>query len=223
MAPNPLAGDPAALAAWRKQRRAELLAAREAIPLEQRRKGDEAITAFLLESFALLAGKVLGLYWPFKGEVDPRVAAHRFRSQGATTALPVVVEKKAPLQFREWHAGVETQPGVYGLPVPQSEVVVPEAVLVPPVGFDREGYRLGYGGGYFDRTLATASPRPLAIALARESSRIDTIHPQAYDIPMDFVVTEAGVHRAEGGRLERIDPARAAELARQLWESRRAR
>jgi 5-formyltetrahydrofolate cyclo-ligase len=223
MAPTPWTGDTAALAAWRKALRAELLAAREGVPLDERRRSDEAITALLVAAFALLEGKVLGLYWPFKGEVDPRVAAHRFRSHGAKTALPVVVEKKAPLQFREWHAGVETKPGVFGLPEPQSEVVVPEAVLVPPVGFDRQGYRLGYGGGYFDRTLATVSPRPLAIALARESSRIDTIHPQPYDIPMDFVVTEAGVHHVRDGALERIEPARAGEHAQRLWEARRAR
>ena len=211
----------AGLSAWRKARRAELLAAREALPLERRRECDEAVTALLLEAFSFLAGKVLGLYWPFKGEVDPRVAALRFRSQGAKTALPVVIEKKSPLEFREWHAGVKTEPGVYGLPVPQSEVVIPEAVLVPPVGFDRQGYRLGYGGGYFDRTLATVKPQPIAIALARESSRIDTIHPQGYDIPMDFVVTEAGVHHAGEGKLERVDPARANVLAQALWERRR--
>jgi 5,10-methenyltetrahydrofolate synthetase len=212
----------AELNAWRKARRAELLAAREALPLERRRDWDEAVTALLLEAFPFLNDKVLGLYWPFKGEVDPRVAALRFRSQGAKTALPVVREKKAPLEFREWHAGVETRPGVYGLPEPQSEVVVPEAVLVPPVGFDRQGYRLGYGGGYFDRTLATVKPRPIAIALARESSRIDTIHPQPYDIPMDFVVTEAGVYHAADGRLARMEPAKAAALAEQLFRARRS-
>jgi 5,10-methenyltetrahydrofolate synthetase len=213
--------NPAGLDAWRKQRRAELLAAREQLPLEERRAHDERITAFVLEAFPFLAGKVLGLYWPFKGEVDPRVAAHRLRTRGTVTALPVVIEKRAPLEFREWHAGVETRPGVFGVPVPQSATVIPEAVLVPPVGFDAQGYRLGYGGGYFDRTLATVKPRPIAIALAREASRIDTIQPQPYDIPMDFVVTEAGVHHVADGRLVRVEPPHASELAQDLWELRR--
>lgn len=93
-------------------------------------------------------------------------------------------------------AGCVTRPGVFDLPVPiEGEVVVPDAVLVPPVGFDRLGYRLGYGGGYFDRTLAALSPRPIAIALAREVSRIETIHPQPHDVPMDFIVTETGIHK----------------------------
>jgi len=211
------------LNAWRKARRNELLAARTALPLEQRREWDERITDFVLRAFPMLQGMTLGLYWPFKGEVDPRVAALRFRNLGARTALPVVVEKRAPLEFREWHAGVETRPGVFDLPVPvDTEIVIPDAVLIPPVGIDRQGYRLGYGGGYFDRTLAAINPRPLAIALARESSRMDTIQPQPYDVPMDFVVTEAGVHHAGSGRLERIEPEEATRRAEALRASRRA-
>jgi len=211
------------LNAWRKALRTELLAARTALPQEQRRGWDERITELVLRAFPMLKGMTLGLYWPFKGEVDPRVAALRFRNEGARTALPVVVEKRAPLEFREWHAGVETRPGVFDLPVPvDTEVVVPDAVFIPPVGFDGQGYRLGYGGGYFDRTLAAIAPRPLAIALARESSRIDTIRPQPYDVPMDFVVTEAGVYHAGGDTLERVEPEEATRRAEDLRASRRA-
>ena len=136
--------------------------------------------------------------------MDPRVAVHRFRVRGAHTALPVVVEKRSPLEFRTWAPGIETVPGVFGLPVPQSPVVVPDVLLMPPVGFDAGGYRLGYGGGYFDRTLASLSPQPLKIGLARGVSRVETIHPQPHDIPMDFVITEAGIHEvgADGLRIE---------------------
>ena len=81
-----------------------------------------------------------------------------------------------------------------GRPVPRTPTVVPDAVLMPPVGFDGAGYRLGYGGGYFDRTLASLSPRPLAIGVARELSRMETIRPQSWDVPMDFVITEEGIH-----------------------------
>jgi 5-formyltetrahydrofolate cyclo-ligase len=180
--------------AWRSERRAELIALRKAIPPEVRRAEDERITALLVSGFPNLERLTLGFYWPFNGEVDPRVAVHRFRARGAHTALPVVVEKNAPLEFREWHPGVATVPGVFGLPVPQSAVLIPDAVLMPPVGFDAHGYRLGYGGGYFDRTLAALSPQPLKIGLAREMSRIDTIHPQPHDIPMDFVITQDGIY-----------------------------
>jgi 5,10-methenyltetrahydrofolate synthetase len=196
--------DPA-LAAWRKAMRAELLARRDAIPLEERRRDDARITGHLLAAFPQLARMTVGFYWPMKGEFDPRVAILRLREQGARAALPVVVKKAAPLEFREWWPGIETVPGVFGLPVPQgSPVVRPDACLIPPVGFDEKGYRLGYGGGYFDRTLAALSPQPLKIAVARGMSRIDTIHPQPYDIPMDFIVTEAGVDRVTTGGLEPV-------------------
>jgi 5,10-methenyltetrahydrofolate synthetase len=183
--------------AWRKAERARLLALREAIPLEARRAEDERITELLLEAFPQLRAMTIGFYWPFKGEVDPRVAMHRLRVLGARSALPVVLAKGQALQFRLWEPGTPTEPGVFGLPVPQgTEVVVPDAVFMPPVGFDERGYRLGYGGGYFDRTLAALSPQPLKIGLAREVSRIPTIHPQPHDIPMDFVLTGEGIMRA---------------------------
>ena len=179
--------------AWRKQRRAELIAQRKALAPEARRLEDQRITALLLAGFPQLAGLTIGFYWPFNAEVDPRVAILRLRERGARAALPVVIAKDAPLEFREWTPDVATLPGVFGLPVPQSPKVVPDAVLMPPVGFDAAGYRLGYGGGYFDRTLAALAPQPLKIGLAREASRIDTIHPQPHDIPMDFVITPEGI------------------------------
>lgn len=210
------------LAAWRKTRRAELIERRKAMPAEAQRESNERIGALLLEGFPLLEGKTLGFYWPFKGEVDPRVALLRLRERGTRAALPVVVAKAEALEFREWYPGVESDPGVFGLPVPRTPKVLPDAVLMPPVGFDAAGYRLGYGGGYFDRTLASLAPRPLAIGIARELSRIETIHPQPWDVPMDFVVTEAGIHEVSAGGLQPIDPARANERARTLRERRRA-
>src|SRR5688572_18700131 len=184
----------AELAAWRKALRAELLERRMVIEPEERRRLDERVTEHLLRALALPEDPIVSIYWPFKGEFDPRVAALRLRDRGARIALPVVAEKAAPLQFREWWPGVETQPGVFDLPVPVgTAIVTPNVSLIPPVGFDAHGYRLGYGGGYFDRTLASLSPQPLKIGVAREISRIETIRPQPYDVPMDCIVTEEGV------------------------------
>jgi len=125
------------------------------------------------------------------------------------------MQKGAPLQFREWWPGVGTTKGAFNLPVPNdTEVLTPQALLIPPIGFDLHGYRLGYGGGYFDRTLAAMAPQPLKIGVAFELSRISTIQPQPHDIPMDFIVTEAGVHVVGQAGLELItDHARVAELA----------
>ena len=212
---------PADLALWRKERRRELLVRREALPLDQRRDADARIGVLLLAGFPMLAQMDIGFYWPIKGEVDPRVALHRLRERGARTALPVVVARDEPLRFLEWRPDTATTQGPMGLPVPQgTEALVPGAVLAPPVGFGPLGYRLGYGGGFFDRTLAAARPRPLALGLAREASRMGTIHPQAWDIPMDFILTEEGIHVAGGKLLRRVDADEAASIARVLIESR---
>ena len=180
---------------WRKAERARLLALREAIPLETRRAHGERITQHIVEAFPQLARMTFGFYWPLRGEYDARIVAMHFRKLGARTALPVVVQKAAPLQFRLWWPGAPTSFGVYDLPVPETEVVVPQAVLMPPIGFDGACYRLGYGGGFFDRTLAAMSPQPLKIGVAYDALRIETIRPQPHDIAMDCVVTESGIRQ----------------------------
>lgn len=200
---------------WRKAQRVELLARRIGVTAPRRRQWDAAITRLLVEGFPLLQPMTVGFYWPFKSEFDPRFAIHQWREHGARAALPLVVEKFAPLQFREWWPGAPMTTGVYDLPFPDgTAVVTPQALLIPPVGFDAQGYRLGYGGGYFDRTLAAMSPQPLKIGVAYELSRMSTIQPQPHDVPMDFIVTEAGVHHVGADGLTLVeDPARASELA----------
>jgi len=200
---------------WRKAQRAELLARRVAVTADQRREWNEIIERLLLEAFPVLRQSMVGFYWPFQGEFDPRFAIRRLREQGARAALPVVVQKSTPLQFREWWPGAPMTKGVFDLPIPDgTEVVRPQALFIPPIGFDARGYRLGYGGGYFDRTLAAAVPQPLKIGVAFELSRIPTIQPQPHDVPMDFIVTEAGIHHAGKDGLELVrDPARVSELA----------
>lgn len=197
---------PENITAWRKARRAELLAARESVPLEVRRRWNEEVTRLLTEGFCTLESCTVGFCWPFRGEVDTRFFIRELRRRGATAALPAVIEKKQPLQFREWWPGVKMIPGVFDLPVPDAtRVLLPDALLIPPVGFGPRGYRLGYGGGYFDRTLAAMAPQPIKIAVAFEVSRMETIYPQPYDVPMDFIVTEAGVHRVIDDELRHID------------------
>jgi 5,10-methenyltetrahydrofolate synthetase len=194
-------GTPTEIKEWRRAERARLVALRTAVTEADHRHWSAAITAALIDGFPQINRMTIGLYWPFKGEFDTRYAIHHWRTRGARAALPVVVEKAAPLEFREWWPGAPMTKGVYDLPIPEgTAVVVPQALLIPPIGFDARGYRLGYGGGYFDRTLAALDPKPLRIGVAFEISRIATIHPQPHDIPMDFIVTEAGIHRmtAEG-------------------------
>ena len=190
---------------WRKALRAELLARRLAESVAVRRHWSMTIAETRLADFRLLQTTTLGFYSPFRGEVDVRAAVRQWRRRGTVTALPVVVGKGAPLEFREWKRGVRMVKGIFDVAVPEGTAVVrPTALLIPPVAFDEQGYRLGYGGGYYDRTLASLSPQPLKIAVAFELSRIETIRPQSHDIRMDFIVTEAAVYRVGATGLEAL-------------------
>ena len=111
-------------------------------------------------------------------------------------ALPVVVRDQAPLEYWRWRPGDRLARGFWGIMVPeQREAVTPDVVIAPLVGFSGL-YRLGHGGGYFDRTLAVMQPKPLAVGIGTESGRLTGYVPQAHDIPMDAIVTEAAIHRA---------------------------
>lgn len=190
---------------WRKQQREQLLVARNQVSREQRFEWTQIMTAFIVDSFPLQLWQTTGFYWPFQSEFDPRFVIKQLRDLSLTVALPEVVEKKSPLQFRQWWLGAPMSKGVYDLPVPDNTpIVTPTVLLIPPIGFDEQGYRLGYGGGYFDRTLAAMKVSPLKVGVAFELSRIPTIYPQPYDIPMDFIVTPLGVHMVRDGRLEKL-------------------
>jgi 5-formyltetrahydrofolate cyclo-ligase len=178
---------------WRKAERQRLIAARLEIPAEERARKAEAIAAGLDAAIDDIAGRLVSLYWPFRGEPDLRPWAETVRSRGGRMALPVVVEKGRPLIFREWLRDGKLERGVWNIPVPAAgPEVQPDVVIAPVVGFDRRNYRLGYGGGFFDRTLAAATARPLVIGIGYASSAIPTIYPQPHDIPMDMIVTEEG-------------------------------
>jgi len=181
---------------WRRAERQRLLALRTgALPAERRQWG-QAIEARLRGLLEEQPAIVVGVYWPFQAEFDPRPLIDWLIARGSAIALPAVVDKKGPLEYRVWRPGEALVDGVWNIPVPQERnIVTPQAVLAPLVGFDWQCYRLGYGGGYFDRTLAVLSPRPQAIGVGFELSQMETIYPQSFDIPMDIVVTEAEIRR----------------------------
>ena len=207
--------------AWRTQQRAALIARRAALPAARRREWSAAITTCVESCFPLLAEMTIGFCWPYQDEFDARFAIRYFRERGATAALPAVMGKASPLQFRKWWPGAPMTPGVYDIPVPDgTEPVVPDAAIVPMNGFDEQGYRLGYGGGYFDCTLAAAAPRPLALGVSFDFARLPTIYPQPHDIPMDFVVTETGVYAVSNARLEPITPEECRKRAQRLCAER---
>jgi 5-formyltetrahydrofolate cyclo-ligase len=193
------------LQSWRAARRAELLSARLAISATARRHGTEAMHTHLRAALPAVHGLTITYYVPFKGEPDLRPLFDEWRAAGAATALPVVVGPAQPLEFRLFWPGAPLVKGPFSLPMPQgTPQVVPQIVLMPPVGFDERGYRLGYGAGYFDRTLATMTPMPLKIGVAFEVTRMVSICPQSHDIAMDYIVSEAGLYRVRDTGLERL-------------------
>lgn len=154
-----------------------------------------AVTA-LDGEIPLLAGQVLAFCWPVQAEADLLPAVPVWRARGLRLALPLVIAPAKPLAFREWLPDGELQPDRYGIPTPVAgDLLTPDLLLLPVNAFDAAGYRLGYGGGFFDRTLAALQPRPPAIGVGFEGCRVASILPEAHDQRLDAVVTEAGFWR----------------------------
>jgi 5,10-methenyltetrahydrofolate synthetase len=138
----------------------------------------------------------LGFCWPLRQEFDARPLVRRLLAHGWTACLPVVVAEAAPLAFRPWTPDTPLAPDRYGIPTPTAgEFVTPDVLLVPLVAVDARNYRIGYGGGFFDRTLAalaTTGRHATSIGIGFELARVADTLPGPHDIPLDFVVTELG-------------------------------
>lgn len=181
--------DRPAVMAWRRGERQRLIEARMRLPQETREAASRAI-ARALEPL-LEGAQTVGFYWPFRGEPDLRPLMEALSARGAVCALPVVAEKGRPLVFRSWRQGEALERGVWNIPIPaQGRELVPQVAVAPVVGFDALNYRLGYGGGFYDRTLAAHPIRAIGVGYAMQ--RIATIHPQWHDVAMERVVTGQG-------------------------------
>lgn len=186
--------DPSDLKSWRKSERARLIAARLAVPAAERKAAAEAIAQRIEDLGIVRSVQVLSFYWPMKGELDFRGWVKTLHARGVKLALPVVIERGRPMVFRPWAPGAKMERGIWNIPQPAArETIVPDVVLAPVVGFDGRSYRLGYGGGYFDRTLASLTRKPFVVGVGLELQGIATIHPQVYDVRLDRIITEQSV------------------------------
>ncbi|MDB5523072.1 MAG: 5-formyltetrahydrofolate cyclo-ligase [Rhizobium sp.] len=182
------------IADWRKRERQRLIAARLALPPEERASHAAAITISLDEVIGDVAGKTISTYWPFRGEPDLRPWMQRVSDRGGVCLLPVVVQKAQPLIFRSWKMGEPLGRGVWNIPIPEhGREMTPDIVIAPLVGYDDGCFRLGYGGGFFDRTLASIAKPAMVIGVGYSTQELATIRPQPHDIPMDVIVTEQAV------------------------------
>jgi len=209
------------ISAWRKAQREQWIGWRAAVPEAQRAAWGEQMTALLRPLLPAPQGMVIGFCWPFKAEFDARHAVRHWREQGAVAALPEVTGKGQPLRFSQWWPGAPMTRGVYDIPVPDgTPVMLPDIAIVPMNACDGQGYRLGYGGGYFDRTLAALERRVVAIGVTWDACRVPSIFPQAHDIAMDLIVTEAGIYAGGGEPLQLLDGAAAMARVQDLLAQR---
>ena len=181
---------------WRRALRADMRARRMALSAEDCRLLSARIVAYLTTDLPPRVGSVVGFCWPIQNEPDVRPALAYWRDLGVRGVLPVVTAPDSPLKFRAWTPETPMMDDVHGIPTPSSgEWLTPDILILPLNAFDAAGYRLGYGGGYFDRTLASLRPRPLSVGVGYEINRVASIRPQPHDQPLDWVVTEQGVFR----------------------------
>jgi 5-formyltetrahydrofolate cyclo-ligase len=185
---------PVDTAAFRLALRRERIAARLAMPETVHQQANARVVDHLRALLASRQPGLIGFCWPIRAEVDCRPLIARLLDTGWRAAMPVVIAPDAPMQFRTWAPGVPMGADPYGIPVPATAAcVTPDILLLPLVAFDPAGFRLGYGGGYFDRTLAACDPRPFAIGVGFALGAVATIHPEPHDIPLDAIVTEDGL------------------------------
>ncbi|PKR56130.1 5-formyltetrahydrofolate cyclo-ligase [Thalassospira marina] len=188
------------IADWRKQVRKALLAARTDMPGDMRVPAVAVICQLLkdvLASADLPAKARVGFYWPVQGEIDVTNVIGAHIAKGGQAALPVVTARHQPMVFHRWTPDTSMVTGFANIAIPATqadqEPVVPDVILAPLVGFDQQGYRLGYGGGFFDRTLEALGFKPVVIGIGFAHARLNTIFPHQYDVPMDILITEQGI------------------------------
>ena len=184
----------------KKALRKELLALRNALTDRQHRSEllQQVMRIWLLRR----EDTVIGAYWPIKGEFDPLPALHRWKEDGELLdqpqprriALPVINKAHKTMTFHIWYPGCEMEEDAYGIPKPKdTEVIVPTLLFVPCVGYGLGGFRLGYGGGFYDRTLATLQPKPFTAGLGFTHGFLPDLMPEAHDVPLDALLNDNGV------------------------------
>ena len=180
------------VARWRKAERERLIKTRCSLAVGYRSDQAVMIAEGLDQVIAAsrIAAPAVSVYWPIAGEPDLRPWMKALYQSGACVVLPVAIALAQPLTFREWSPEARLARGLWNIPYPaDGRMVVPNIVIAPVVGFDPQCYRLGFGGGFYDRTLAALQPSPLKIGVGYPEAAIRTIYPQAHDIAMDWIVT----------------------------------
>ena len=184
---------------WRKQ------LVEERLHLEDRLARNDALQRVMRVWLVDRPDAVIGAYWPIKGEFDPLPALFRWQeagmeadAMGATRrrriGLPVINKIDKTLTFHTWYPGCPMEEDAYGIPKPKdTEIIQPTLLFVPCVGYGPGGYRLGYGGGFYDRTLAALQPKPFTVGLGYTNGFLPDLEPESHDVPLDAILNDNGV------------------------------
>lgn len=176
------------VARFRKGQRQGLYARRKNQSLDQRQATAEALGHLLDQAIGTPQKKTIAAYWPIRGEPDLRPWMEQAHAQGGRIALPVMPTKHQPLVFHHWTPQSEMKMGHFRIPIPVNATPVsPDIIIVPLLGVDRQHFRLGNGGGYYDRTLARC-PNVRTIGVGAEFCQIETIFPQPWDVPLHQIL-----------------------------------
>ncbi len=186
-------------AIWRKQ------LVEQRLQLEDRLARNDALQRVMRVWLVDRPDVVIGAYWPIKGEFDPLPALFRWQeagmeadAMGATRrrriGLPVINKIDKTLTFHTWYPGCPMEEDAYGIPKPKdTEIIQPTLLFVPCVGYGPGGYRLGYGGGFYDRTLAALQPKPFTVGLGYTNGFLPDLEPEPHDVPLDAILNDNGV------------------------------
>ena len=170
-------------------------AARALLDSGERADAAELAARHFFNAIALDPSDVVAVYWRIRDELDCQPILVKLMDSGQKVVLPVVMGPEEPLDLRVWEQGASLYEAGFGTLAPSDLAprAEPDVVVMPLLAYDRLGTRLGYGGGYYDRTLASMKKRPRLIGLAFSAQELDRIPREAHDVPLDAVVTEAGV------------------------------
>jgi 5-formyltetrahydrofolate cyclo-ligase len=168
---------------------------RAALSASARAEAAQAACTHFFDGIALAGDEVVAAYWGIRDEMDCQPILIRLMDGGQRVCLPVVTGDGKPLELRVWEDGAPLYPAGFGTLAPEDLAprAEPDVIIMPLLGYDDRGTRLGYGGGYYDRTLATLARKPRLVGLAFTAQKLDHIPREAHDVPLDAVVTEAGV------------------------------
>jgi 5-formyltetrahydrofolate cyclo-ligase len=175
--------------------RSAMLAWRGALSDDERRAAADGLLATFQRELPFETPAVVSGFWPIKDEIDIRPLMIELHNVGCQLALPVVQGRGKPLLFRAWRPGDPLEQGVFGTlqPWPARATLEPDALIVPMLACDEEGWRLGYGGGFYDRTLSTLQPKPYTVGLGFTNGFLEDFEPEPHDVPLDAILNDNGV------------------------------